>query len=122
MKPIIVWTKQRIVRLLTWLKYIFSLIYRGSAQGFETVFVTELPDHLRTNKLYAVGDGTPWLAVILCPCGCNEAIHLSLLPDDSPSWSLSIDEDNKPSLHPSVWRSKGCKAHFFLKRGSVDWC
>ena len=51
-----------------------------------SIGVVELPDSPQRDRLYVIGSGTPWSAALLCPCGCGELIHLSLLVDDSPSW------------------------------------
>lgn len=84
--------------------------------------VNELPDIIKPLLLYAVGDGKPWLAAIDCPCGCGSVIQLSLLEDDAPHWSLSIERDGTGTIMPSVWRTKGCRSHFFLRHGTIKWC
>ena len=84
--------------------------------------VDELPDSLVPHRLYLIGSGIPWSAALLCPCGCGEVIQISLLPDDSPSWTFKSDRDGLPVLSPSIWRTKGCRSHFFLRHGSVEWC
>lgn len=90
---------------------------------YKVVEVEELPSKLHAYRLYMVGPAvSPWFAALTCPCGCAEVIQLSLLPEERPSWSLTIDEQRRPSLHPSVWRTAGCRSHFFLCRGTVRWC
>lgn len=89
---------------------------------WHTIAVDELPGILKHKLLYLIGNGMPWSVAILCPCGCGEVIHLSLLDSDSPNWKLSIDSDGLPTLVPSVWRTKGCHSHFFLRHGIVVWC
>jgi len=86
-----------------------------------SVAVDELPDSLAQRRLYLIGSGVPWSAALLCPCDCGEVIQLSLLPDDSPSWTVNFDRDGLPTLSPSVWRTKGCRSHFFLRNGRIDW-
>jgi len=63
-----------------------------------------------------------WAAAMLCPCGCGDKIHLNLLEDDSPCWSLRQERDGAVSLRPSVWRTKGCRSHFFIHNSRIDWC
>jgi hypothetical protein len=87
-----------------------------------SVAVDELPEILAPQRLYLIGNGRPWSAAMLCPCGCGEAIQLSLLRDDSPSWTFNPDRDGLPGLAPSVWRTKGCRSHFFLRHGLIEWC
>jgi hypothetical protein len=82
----------------------------------------ELPDKLKKHKLYAIGEGVPWLAALQCPCGCGEIVQLSLLENDRPRWRLRKEKDGTATLSPSIWRSKGCKSHFFLRNGLIVWC
>lgn len=89
---------------------------------YRSKVVDELPDRVRARTLYLIGAPTPWSAALLCPCGCGELIHLSLLPDDPPSWQHRQDSKQKPSLEPSVWRTTGCRSHFFLSKGRIVWC
>ena len=85
--------------------------------------VDEVPDRLDRRYLYLIGLDNPWSAAMLCPCGCDETIHLSLLRNDSPSWNLRLEKTaNLPTLLPSVWRTKGCRSHFFLREGTIVWC
>jgi Family of unknown function (DUF6527) len=101
-------------RGLVWWKY---------RHRIHSIAVDEMPDTLIPRRLYLIGsNGMPWSAAILCPCGCGEAIQLSLLIDDSPSWTLSADRHDLPILSPSVWRTKGCRSHFFLRHGMIEWC
>lgn len=93
-----------------------------SRDRLRSVQVEELPDALQSGRLYLIGSGKPWSAAMVCPCGCGEAIHLSLLPDDSPSWTFKSDRNGLPTLSPSVWRTKGCRSHFFLRQGDIVWC
>lgn len=89
---------------------------------YRVLWVEEMVDNPKRFKLYAIGCDCPWLASMLCPCGCGDLIQLSLLERDSPSWRLTVDESGSPTLAPSVWRSKGCRSHFFVRDGYVIWC
>jgi hypothetical protein len=84
--------------------------------------VEEVPDVPVPNVVYAIGNSSPWQAALVCPCGCKHLIQLSLLTSDSPRWSLSGQETGLATLHPSVWRTRGCKSHFILSQGQVSWC
>ncbi|WP_443029503.1 DUF6527 family protein [Sphingopyxis sp. FD7] len=57
-----------------------------------------------------------------CPCGCGRRLEVMLLPGVTPRWDLQVDPDGRPTLHPSIWVQDGCKAHFFLRSGMVEWC
>jgi hypothetical protein len=93
-----------------------------AGDAYVLVPVGDEPDELAAMRLYAVGEnGHLWHATMLCPCGCEERISLNLLPDDSPCWTLS-EHAGGPTLHPSVWRHVGCRSHFFLRSGRIEWC
>ena len=85
--------------------------------------LSEVPDDPTHGVLYVVGEGAhEWYAVVRCPCGCSETLLMSLLPDARPRWTVAVDEDGLPSLSPSVNRLVGCRSHFFIRAGQVDWC
>ena len=89
----------------------------------EVVYVEEQPLELKKNVTYVIGEnGINWFVVMVCPCGCESTLQMSLLPDAKPRWSLVEHADGAISLRPSVWRIKGCKSHFFLRRGLIRWC
>ena len=82
----------------------------------------DMPDVARPNRVYLVGEpGSPWAAAFLCPCGCDDLVKLSLLSEDDPSWIASGATGDQASLHPSIWRIRGCRSHFFIKAGKVIW-
>lgn len=86
------------------------------------VFVEDEPDELERDVLYAVGEnGHLWQATLVCPCGCLARIALNLLPDDTPRWRLRVD-DGVPTISPSIWRTTGCRSHFHVRGGRIDWC
>ena len=97
--------------------------WTGQPGPHEAVFVSsDPPQSMRPNFLYVITeDDLPWHASMLCPCGCGAELHLNLLPDDRPCWRLKHHWDGMISLHPSVWRVKGCRSHFWFKRGRVHW-
>lgn len=106
--------RSTIFRLLEWLGF--------SEKSYRIQRVPELPDNLHPFVIYAIGDPDAWLAALVCPCGCGHLIQLSLLQADSPRWSLQTDCGGKVSISPSVWRSLGCEAHFFVRDGRIIWC
>ena len=94
----------------------------GLRTGFATETVDELPDVLAHARLYLIGEGPrPWSAAMLCPCGCTAVIQLSLVANDTPSWRARRHFHGAVTLHPSVWRTKGCRSHFHLRHGRVVW-
>ena len=85
------------------------------------VVVADPPDAPHPGILYIIGEeDTPWCGVLACPCGCGDAIRLSLVARDRPSWRLVID-NGRPTLSPSIHRVVGCRSHFFLRAGKIVW-
>ena len=72
--------------------------------------------------LLAQEDGKSWEVAMRCPCGCGDTLELQLIPEAKPHWTLSADVKGSPSLKPSVFRATGCKAHFWLRSGRIQWC
>lgn len=85
-------------------------------------FVEESPDEIERGFVYLVGAReAPWCAVMVCPCGCGAQIDLSLIKRDRPHWRAKVHWNTTVSLHPSIWRVRGCKSHFFVRRGRINW-
>jgi hypothetical protein len=103
-----------ILSLLQWLGF--------REKSYRIHRVPESPNNPRPLVIYAIGDPDAWLAALVCPCGCGHLIQLSLLQADSPRWRLQTDRGGKVSISPSVWRSLGCQAHFFVRGGRIIWC
>ena len=71
--------------------------------------------------IYLIGDnGKYWFAEMQCPCGCGDSIQLKLF-GDSPKWEARVHNGNLVTLHPSVWRTKGCRSHFFVRKSKILW-
>ena len=97
-------------------------LFRRKPRGYRAEFVAEAPEKLAPNVVYVECEGeNAWVAVMLCPCGCEAHISLNLLPETQPCWTVEVDAKGTPSIRPSVWRTAGCKSHFFLRRGQIDW-
>lgn len=60
-------------------------------------------------------------ALLECPCGCGELLALNLMRSHKPVWSIDVDAQGRPSIHPSVDATK-CGSHFWLRQGRVTWC
>ena len=85
--------------------------------------VTEEPEVFQKKIIYLVGEaGNNWYIGFLCPCDCGEVIQLSTLITDKPKWSFVKHRNNTITIKPSIWRTSGCKSHFFIRKGLVDWC
>jgi hypothetical protein len=110
------WIHDFIIRIWKW----FS---NRLFQSYQTILVeNDIPKNLSSKTIYIVQEeGYLWSASMLCPCGCGEALHMNLIPDERPCWRLTKHQDGTISLHPSIWRKKGCCAHFWFKKGKVKW-
>lgn len=102
-----------------------SAFFRSGRTGknvdgkFRYATVEDFPESLEESKVY-VADA--WGAALLCPCGCGDVIQLNLLKNVRPRWRVREHFDHSVSLTPSVWRRHGCRSHFFLRRGRIEWC
>jgi hypothetical protein len=112
---------------MNWILRLWRKLFGSGAavppHGFKVRFDADLPDQLAPETLSVAGEaGSYWCAAMACPCGCGASIHLSLITTDKPYWRLTVDRAGRPTLYPSVWRTSGCRSHFFLRRGQVVWC
>ena len=94
----------------------------GLHDRLATKFINDFPDVLEPSQVYLIGDSlSPWSAAFLCPCGCGVVIHLSIIKNDRPTWRVKFHFNGTVTFHPSVWRNRGCKSHFFLQHGKPVW-
>lgn len=107
------WINNIIARLSSW--------WRGDIKVTRGLGDT-LPSAIPPGRLmHMVDNGENWSVGFNCPCGCGDIIELLLLPDVDPHWTLTVDNINRPTLQPSVWKRTGCKSHFWLRQGRVIW-
>lgn len=112
------------VRLWAW----FLSLFRGRLRREEDpdpLYTTQTfpdePDQLEPLVVYLIGENEHlWHAALLCPCGCGEVIRLNLLTDDEPCWRVQLSRKGV-SFKPSIWRTTGCRSHFFLRSGRILW-
>ncbi|MDB5325902.1 MAG: hypothetical protein JWM57_1471 [Phycisphaerales bacterium] len=81
------------------------------------------PEQLKPGRLVVVRDGPveKWIC-FLCPGGCGEKVMLNLSARKSPRWGVTIDWLNRPTVEPSVLQVNGCRCHFWIRGGEIDWC
>ena len=81
------------------------------------------PEDMAQGWVYVVGgrDYQKW-AYFFCPTASSEIIQLSLMPNRRPRWRVNIDWLKRPTIHPSVRQLEGSYAHFWLRKGTIDWC
>ncbi|WP_281412762.1 DUF6527 family protein [Rhizobium sp. P38BS-XIX] len=109
-----------ITQFLTWLRLLFA---GWINPPYKTIVVQALlPEKLKRKTIYIVEeDGFEEQAAMLCPRCRNHVLHMNLLPDERPCWTITCHDDGTASLHPSVWRKKECGVHFWFRRGRVRW-
>ena len=89
---------------------------------YRTERIADEPEIGAIGRIYLVADaGRCWAAVMACPGGCGQMLHMNLLPDVHPVWRLTEHADGSASLFPSVWLRNGCGCHFFVRHGRIDW-
>lgn len=115
-------------------KWLFSLFYWGKKHPpiesssfdlelYSLEIVSELPNEIDDKIVYLEGDKNKndfWYAMLNCPCGCQEKIMLNLMNDVKPYWEITI-KGSSFSISPSIWRTKNCESHFWLKNSKVIW-
>lgn len=81
-----------------------------------------LPGRLPLRDLVLVREeDEDWCIGMRCPCGCDQLVELPLLHEVNPKWRFEVDSRSRPTLHPSVWLRDGCRSHFFIRKGKVEW-
>jgi hypothetical protein len=80
------------------------------------------PLQVRDKVVYVVGDRSKeWLAILKCPCGCGDIIQLNLLQSAAPCWRVRFHKRKKITIRPSIDRVVGCRSHFTLRNGIINW-
>lgn len=107
--------------LLYRLTLLWARLHRRPAP-YRVRLAGDVPEEPQPGVLYIVGDGEyEWFACLLCPCSCGQLIQLSTLPRGRPRWATARHRNGTATLHPSVRRTVGCKSHFLLRRGIIEW-
>lgn len=95
----------------------------GPARKLLVLDSDSMPNRLPWRNLVLTrDDGEDWSVGMRCPCGCNATIELMVAPEAKPNWIIQIDGKSRPTLHPSVWRQRGCESHFWVRAGRISWC
>jgi hypothetical protein len=84
--------------------------------------VSECPsrEELSSNMVFVeIRDGHLKWAHLQCP-KCGDHVQLPLAGSDK--WTVQVDLFRRPTLAPSIWERGSCSAHFFVRKGRVDWC
>jgi hypothetical protein len=80
-----------------------------------------LDANIAPNMLYReVRKSYPKWAHLMCPrCGDHIQLPIAASPRN---WTVSVDWLNRPTVRPSIWETASCRAHFFVRRGELEWC
>ncbi|MBL7789353.1 MAG: hypothetical protein JNL75_05910 [Chitinophagales bacterium] len=107
---------------MRWLQRIVDKFVEWSQPEHKFVNVVEFPENVNEKTIYIVGESIqPWLLAFNCPCGCHSIIQLDLLKDTDPCWKYKVTKKKKINISPSIWRTSGCKSHFFVRKSKIDW-
>ncbi|TIX37102.1 MAG: hypothetical protein E5V40_23175 [Mesorhizobium sp.] len=81
------------------------------------------PNELKPGTAIVVGpkQTSKWVT-FQCPSGCGTPLLLSLNPQRRPRWTVASDWLGRPTLTPSIRRADGCRCHFWIRKGRVEWC
>jgi hypothetical protein len=107
-----------------WIRCLLEELRLIPRTEFVAIVTPDYPDTaaLPAEVMHIVGDRQyrKW-AYFNCPCGCGAPTMLSLSTTRHPHWRVRIDWLDRPTLQPSVWQTEGCRSHFFVRHGNVDW-
>ena len=82
---------------------------------------SELPQNLNPRCVYLIGDPPRW-AEFCCPCGWGHQVTLNLAHVNRADWTVIVDEQQRPTITPSVDVRDLRRCHFWLRAGRVSWC
>jgi len=95
----------------------------GRKRPRRAILVEEAPAEIRHDNFYIIGEGQHrWAALLRCPCGCGDLVELSLHKEGRPRWHVFEHLDGTITVKPSIWRTDGCRSHFYVRRGRIQWC
>lgn len=107
------------LEIWSYIKRLFR--WSDGREHLEVRALEDSPELHEKGVVYLIGDsGKYWFVEMACPCGCGEVIKLKLF-GKSPVWAVYFDQVGRISLRPSVWRTKGCRSHFFVRDSQIYW-
>jgi hypothetical protein len=103
-------------------KWIRKQYYSATSPKFRFEIAEDIPALIPEWKILIIADGiVPDSLAFKCPCGCDTTILLNLLADAKPRWKYCITKRGNISISPSIWRKVGCKSHFIIREGRINW-
>lgn len=119
-KPNSFWRKTR--EIISYPVHYFSRSPQPKPILFKYEQVDEFPDVYEPFKIYLIREkDNLWAGGMLCPCGCGDVITLNFSKKYRPRWSVKEHPDGSVTLTPSIRRRDGCRSHFFVRNGKIDW-
>lgn len=108
---------------MKWFKKILLKLAEWFQPSYKAKFTQELPETFAKRIVYIIGEKNhPWALAFECPCGCRKTVQLNVLKEAKPRWKFQVLAKNKIDISPSIWRTSGCKSHFFIRKGKIWWC
>lgn len=110
--------------ITTWLRKCLELLHVVPRSELVARIVSRhpRPDQITPGEMVIVRDNIDKWACFSCPGGCGETLKLSLNSQRRPRWSVTTDWLRRPTLLPSVRQTSGCKCHFWVRHGRIEWC
>ena len=114
--------------MINYLKYLFYYLkyLLSKKKTYKTKWEEELPDSLRENTFYVIGNKKyPFKVISKCPRKlCNQIVQVNVLqsPPNKNNWQVTEETGGTISLRPSVWLKKKCRCHYWVRNGKVEWC
>jgi hypothetical protein len=106
---------------MRFLRFLRRAWYRWRYRNLSVARVEDVPEDPAPGVCYLVeDDGFLWAAALQCPCGCGESITLNLI-GQRPRWSAEVDASDLMTVRPSIWRTRGCRSHFWIRNGRIHW-
>lgn len=92
-------------------------IFRGTADNRDSaVALLKYP-----GDFAIVERGIPRMAIMRCPCGCQDNLLINFDSRVGPAWRFYWKR-KRFTLFPSYWRDSACGSHFILWNDQIYWC
>jgi hypothetical protein len=112
-------------RFVHWLQhFINKLFIKCHYRYIRHVDSIQKVQEIRCDEIVLVGhhNQLKW-AILECPCGCGDIIHVDLMKSHHPHWIVIFEKHDKLSFYPSLWVDEHkCGSHFFISHSNVKWC
>jgi len=70
-----------------------------------------------------VQDSRLHAVIFLCPCNCGELVAFPTQGSELESyWKADFGTQGLLTMTPSIKMESGCKSHYTIRNGMVEWC